>query len=141
MAASSRAARVRIEGDVDRHVVDLALAGGPAPGLEQIAGLGRRAGAQLDDGDLASQLADLVRPCGEDLALGSGEIVLRLFGDPREDPAALLVVKVAAVEPAGVIGEPARDRVGECVVGRRGSVEVDGPALPALKGDAASVER
>ena len=76
--------------------------------------------------------ADLVRASGQDRALGTRQVVLGLLGDLREDPAALVVVQVAAMEPARMVGEPAGHRVREGVVGGRGAVEMDAPALAAV---------
>ena len=80
-------------GDVDRHVG--LQAAGVAHRVQQVAGLGRRAGAELDQGaGLSGRGEDLGRALAEDLPLGPGRVVLRQLGDLLEQLRAALVVEV-----------------------------------------------
>ena len=80
-------------GDVDRDVG--VEAAGVAHRAQQVAGLRRRAGAELDQGaGRAGGGEDLGRALGEDLPLGPGRVVLGQLGDPLEQLRAALVVEV-----------------------------------------------
>src|SRR6478736_5761798 len=63
--------------------------------VEQVTGLGRRAGAQLDKRAWRASCGDdLAGSLGEDLALGAGRVVLLKLGDLLEELRAALVVEV-----------------------------------------------
>ena len=90
--------------------------------LEQVAGLGGRAGAELNQGPRgAGRGDDLGGALGEDRALGPGRVVLGQLGDLLEELRAALVVEVLRRQLLRLGGEAGADVARH----RRGSVGVE----------------
>ena len=95
-------------GDVDRDVGEQAA--GVAHRAQQVAGLCRRAGAELDqDAGLAGGAEDLGGALGEDLALGERRVVLGELGDLLKELGAALIVEILRRQLLGLGREAGAD--------------------------------
>ena len=69
--------------------------------------------SEFDQRDGTRRIPDTRRAPLEDLRFGIGEIVFRLFADFFEEPASLVVIKEARMEPRRRVRQPEGDRFGE----------------------------
>ena len=127
-------ARENLAAHVDRHVARARPA--RRPGTEEVARLRGATGAELDERRCGDEPADAGGVGRQERRLRPRLVVLRLLADVLEELAPRRVVEVAAVEPAGMIGEAANHRLREALRGIVERVDVEDEPGVALAAEA-----